>query len=65
MASYAIVLFVMQSGVAASYVGAAREISVVFGTIAAIIVLKEKGTPMRVLGSVLISSGVAMIALLG
>ncbi len=65
MASYAIILVVMQSGVCASYVGAVREVNVVFGTLAAIIILKEKGTPMRLLGSVLISSGVATIALWG
>lgn len=65
MAAYAIVLLVMQTGVPASYVGATREISVVFGTVAAIVVLKERGTPMRLLGSVLVSGGVAAIALLG
>jgi drug/metabolite transporter (DMT)-like permease len=65
LAAYGIVLFVMQTGVSASYVGATREISVVFGTAAAIIFLKEKNTPMRVLGSALVSAGVAVIALLG
>ena len=65
MVSYALVLFVMQGGAPASYVGATREISVVFGTVAAIVLLGEKGTPMRLLGSVLVSAGVAAIALLG
>lgn len=65
MAAYAIVLFVMQSGVTASYVGATREVSVVFSTIAAMVLLKEKGTPMRLFGSALISAGVAIIAFLG
>ena len=65
MAAYAIVLLVMQTGVPASYVGATREISVVFGTVAAIVVLKERGTAMRLLGSGFVSAGVAAIALLG
>jgi drug/metabolite transporter (DMT)-like permease len=65
MAAYALILSVMQSGTATSYVGAVREINVVFGTIAAVIILKEKVTPMRLLGSVLISAGVAIIAIWG
>jgi drug/metabolite transporter (DMT)-like permease len=65
MAAYAIALIVMQSGVSASYVGATREISVVFGSLAAFIFLKEKVTAMRILGAMLVSAGVAVIALAG
>src|SRR5262249_16953730 len=42
MAAYAIVLYVMRSGVPAGYVGAAREVSVVFGVVAGAVFLGEK-----------------------
>jgi uncharacterized membrane protein len=65
MAAYAIVLYVMRSGVPAGYVGAAREISVVFGAAAGAVFLGEKSSAMRILGSSLVTGGVAAIALLG
>ena len=64
MAAYAIVLYVMQTGVQASYVSATREISVVFGTVLGAAVLKESAGPMRVFGAVLITLGVAVTGLL-
>ncbi len=65
MAAYAIVLYAMRNGVPASYAGAVREISVVFGAIAGVWLLKESGSAMRVLGSVAVAGGVAVIALFG
>ena len=63
MAAYAIVLFVMQTGAHTSYVSATREISVVFGTLLGTTVFKESAGPMRVLGAVLITLGVAVTGL--
>jgi drug/metabolite transporter (DMT)-like permease len=65
MAAYAIVLFVMGRGEPASYVGAVREISVVFGAVVGVAFLREPGTLPRVLGAGLITGGVAAIASLG
>jgi len=65
MAAYAIVLYVMWTGAPVSYVGAMREISVVFGAVVGVFLLKEQGTATRVFGSSLIASGVGVIALLG
>ena len=65
MAAYAIVLYAMRAGVPASYAGAMREISVVFGVIAGVWLLKEPGNAMRVLGAVAVAGGVALIAFTG
>jgi drug/metabolite transporter (DMT)-like permease len=65
MAAYAIVLYVMWTGAPVSYVGAMREISVVFGAVVGSVFLKEQGTVTRVFGSSLIAAGVGVIALLG
>jgi drug/metabolite transporter (DMT)-like permease len=65
MAAYGTVLFVMRRGEPASYVGAVREISVVFGAVVGVAFLKESGTVPRVLGSALITGGVGAIAALG
>ncbi len=65
MVAYALVLYVMQAGVPASYVGATREISVVLGAMVGIVFLKEQGSAARLLGSSLIAVGVGAIAMLG
>jgi len=65
LAAYAIVLYAMQNGTPASYAGAIREISVVFGVIIGVTFLKEQGSIMRVIGAVCVLGGVAMIALRG
>lgn len=65
MAAYMIVLYVMKLGAPASYVGATREISVVLGAIAGVVLLKERGAAPRLLGSAFIAGGVGAIALLG
>ena len=65
MAAYSIVLVTMQQGLPASYAGATREISVVFGTLIGIVLLKEQGSVMRVVGSVLVAIGAGTVALLG
>jgi len=65
MAAYAIVLYAMRAGVPVSYAGAMREVSVVFGVIAGVWLLKEQGSAMRVLGAGAVVGGVALIALSG
>lgn len=65
VSAYAIVLSVMRMGVPASYVGAAREMSIVLSAVAGIIFLRERGTVARVAGCVLIAIGVGAIAALG
>jgi drug/metabolite transporter (DMT)-like permease len=65
LAAYAIVLYAMRNGVPAAYAGAVREISVVLGALAGVVLLKESGSAMRVVGSVCVAVGVAAIALLG
>jgi drug/metabolite transporter (DMT)-like permease len=65
LAAYSIVLITMGMGTPAPYAGAVREVSVVLGAAYGVVVLKEGGTRMRILGAVLVAGGVAMIALLG
>ena len=65
MAAYTIVLYAMKQGLPASYAGATREISVIFGTVVGTVLLKEQGTFMRLLGSILVAFGAGTIALLG
>jgi drug/metabolite transporter (DMT)-like permease len=65
LAAYAVVLYAMRAGTPASYAGAVREISVVLGVGVGVLVLKEEGTAMRLLGSMLVAGGVAVIALFG
>lgn len=65
LAAYAVVLTAIRNGTPASYAGAVREISVVLGAVVGILLLKEAGTRMRLLGSVGVALGVAVIALFG
>jgi drug/metabolite transporter (DMT)-like permease len=65
LAAYAIVLQAMRNGTPASYAGAVREISVVLGAVVGVLVLKERGSAMRVLGAAGVAGGVAVIALFG
>jgi drug/metabolite transporter (DMT)-like permease len=65
LAAYGIVLITMQLGTPASYAGAVREVSVVLGAVYGVLVLKEAGAGMRILGALLVAGGVAMVALLG
>jgi uncharacterized membrane protein len=65
LAAYAVVLYAMNAGTPASYAGAVREISVVLGAAVGVFLLKEKGTYMRIAGSMLVAGGVAVIALFG
>jgi drug/metabolite transporter (DMT)-like permease len=65
LGAYGIVLLAMQSGTPASYAGAVREFSVVLGASYGVFVLKESHSPMRIVGSLMVASGVAMIGLLG
>ena len=65
MIAYAMVLYAIRAGTPASYAGAVREISVVFGAAAGVLLLKERGSAMRVAGALCVAAGVAVIALLG
>ena len=65
MAAYTLVLIAMRAGAPASYAGAVREISVVFGVGIGVWVLKERGAAMRLGGSLLVAAGVAAIGLWG
>jgi drug/metabolite transporter (DMT)-like permease len=65
MAAYAIVLYTIRQGTPASYAGATREISVVFGVLVGVLFLKEKGTVMKLAGAACVAAGVVMITLLG
>src|SRR3990170_3938263 len=62
LSAYALVLLVMRRGTPASYAGAVREVSVVLGAAFGVIVLKENGSPMRILAAGFVGGGVAMIA---
>lgn len=64
-AAYTIVLYVILNGTPASYAGAVREISVVFGVLAGVFFLKEEGTMMRWVGAILVAGGVATIKFFG
>jgi drug/metabolite transporter (DMT)-like permease len=65
LAAYALVLLVMRQGTPASYAGAVREVSVVFGAAFGVLVLKENGGSMRILAAGIVAAGVAAIAVLG
>jgi uncharacterized membrane protein len=65
MGAYSVVLVVMRAGVPASYVGAVREVSVVFAAVVGVAFLGERGTALRVVGAGLITAGVGAIALFG
>jgi drug/metabolite transporter (DMT)-like permease len=65
LGAYAVVLFAIRAGTPASYAGAVREISVVLGVLVGLFILKENGTYMRLLGSLGVAAGVALIALFG
>jgi drug/metabolite transporter (DMT)-like permease len=64
LAAYALVLYTIRAGTPASYAGAVREVSVVFGVVIGVVFLHEKGSRVRVLGAVCVVAGVALIALL-
>lgn len=65
MAAYTLVLYAMRLGAPASYAGAVREISVVFGVGVGVIVLKENGAVMRLGGALLVAAGVGTIGVWG
>lgn len=65
LAAYAMVLYAIRAGTPASYAGAVREISVVFGAAAGVLLLREPGSRMRVAGALCVAAGVGLIALLG
>ncbi len=63
--AYLTVLFVIHAGAPASYVGAIREISVVFGVTLGVALFKEPGSFIRVAGGACVAAGVAIIGLFG
>jgi drug/metabolite transporter (DMT)-like permease len=65
LTAYAMVLYAIRAGTPASYAGAVREISVVLGVVAGVLLLKERGSAMRVAGALCVAAGVAVIARLG
>jgi drug/metabolite transporter (DMT)-like permease len=65
MAAYAIVLYTVQQGTPASYAGATREISVVFGVLVGVLFLGERRTVMKFVGAACVAGGVMLIKLLG
>ncbi len=65
LAAYALVLYAIRAGTPASYAGAVREVSVVLGAVVGVLVLKEQGTRMRIVGALCVAGGVAVIALFG
>jgi len=64
-AAYVIVLYVILNGTPATYAGAVREVSVVFGVLIGMFYLKEEGTVMRLVGAGCVAGGVALIKFLG
>ncbi|MBM4423783.1 MAG: hypothetical protein FJ030_10365 [Chloroflexi bacterium] len=65
MAAYIIVLYTIRNGTPASYAGATREVSVVFGVLVGVWFLNEKGTAMKVAGAACVAMGIVLIKLLG
>lgn len=65
LTAYALVLYAIRNGTPTSYAGATREVSVVLGVIAGVVLLKEPGTAMKFAGAACVSGGVALIQLLG
>lgn len=65
LGAYAIVLLAMRLGTPASYAGAVREVSVVFGAAYGVLVLKESRSSLRITAALLVVAGVALIAVLG
>jgi drug/metabolite transporter (DMT)-like permease len=61
ISAYLLVLVALQS-TQVSYVAAARELGIVFGTILGSVVLHEGATPQRVAGAAFIVAGVAMLS---
>jgi len=65
LVAYSVVLWVVRSGTQAIYAGAVREVSVVLATLAGAVGLREGKTVPRVLGAVMVTAGVGLIALGG
>lgn len=59
--AYTLVLVVLREGASVAIVGAAREISVVFGVVIGIVVLRERASWLRLGGAVAVAVGVAML----
>jgi len=62
-ASYWLILWAYQLTLFASYVVAFRQLSILFGVIIAFLVYKEEGLFVRLIGAVLLTSGLIIIAL--
>lgn len=62
-ASYWFILWAYQLTLFASYVVAFRQLSILFGVIVAFLVYKEEGLFVRLIGAVLLTSGLIIIAL--
>ena len=63
--SYWMIVRVYQMVANASYVVAFRQLSIIIGVVAAFIIFRERGLAVRLTGSLLITAGLVLIALLG
>ena len=63
--AYSLILYVIRSGTPASYVGATREVSIVFGALVGLTFLGERAARPRLCGALLIAIGTGVIAMSG
>jgi len=61
--TYTLVLLAMQFATNVSYIVAFRQVSILIGVLLGIFVLKEKSTPFKITGTVLIFAGLVLAAL--
>lgn len=65
LGAYLLVLLAMSASMPAAYAGALREVSVVFGSAYGVLVLREQGGGMRILGAGLVALGGVTIGVFG
>jgi len=65
LGAYGLVLLAMAGSMPAAYAGTLREVSVVLGAAYGVLVLKEQGGAMRILGAGFVALGAVMIGWLG
>lgn len=65
LAAISLVLFTVSKGMPIAYAGSIREISIVLSGLVGLFFLKEKYTAPKVVGSLLIAGGVALISIFG
>jgi len=60
--TYTLVLLAMQFATNVSYIVAFRQVSIVIGVILGIVILKEKSTPFKIVGTLMIFAGLVLAA---